>query len=183
MKTTPILLPTVSRKVALWVSALSALAIEALFMAINPPLNTPAAPLGIVSFELAGTPAKAAEILASWDAFAQRLAAFGLGLDYLFMLAYASALSLACWASGDLLKPHRFPLASLSTALILAPWVAAAFDALENTALALILIGGRMDAVWPALARFCAIIKFALLFLALVYALYGLALKFLLRQR
>jgi hypothetical protein len=60
-----------------------------IFQVLNIPLTTSAAPFGIVSHQLAWTPDKAQAILASWDTRASLFAAFGLGLDYLFMPSYA----------------------------------------------------------------------------------------------
>ncbi|MCL4529010.1 MAG: hypothetical protein M1282_06325, partial [Chloroflexi bacterium] len=48
-------------------------------------LDQPLAPNGIVSFELAGTLERVTTILSSWSTQAKLYAAFGLGLDYLFM--------------------------------------------------------------------------------------------------
>jgi hypothetical protein len=64
------------------------------------PLNTPAAPYGIISFELARTVPQAQAMLDSWDAQARLAAAFNLGLDYLFMPVYAGALTLGCLLGG-----------------------------------------------------------------------------------
>jgi len=66
----------------------------ALFQILNLPLTNSVAPLGIVSHQLAWTPAKAQAIFASWDTHARMIAAFGLGLDYLFMPSYALTVAL-----------------------------------------------------------------------------------------
>ena len=60
------------------------------------PLTTEAAPYGVVSFELAGSVENAQNIMNSWDADAELRAAFGLGLDYLFMVSYASTIAFGC---------------------------------------------------------------------------------------
>jgi hypothetical protein len=60
------------------------------------PLKTDAAPSGIVSFELAGTLPVAQGILASWDATARVYAGLNLGLDFLFIAAYATCIGLGC---------------------------------------------------------------------------------------
>src|SRR5688572_9250587 len=67
---------------------------------IGSPLVTPAAPLGIVSFELAGTAARVEEILASWPEHARGAALFLQGLDYLYLLVYPVLLSLGCLAAA-----------------------------------------------------------------------------------
>ena len=71
-----------------------------MLQAVDAPLKTPAAPQGIVSYEFAGTTTAAQRILDSWDAGAKVYAGFSLGLDYLYMPAYALTIGLACaWAA------------------------------------------------------------------------------------
>ncbi len=141
----------------------------AVFRVLNAPLVTSAAPSGIVAFELAGSAEKSAAILASWDETAGLFAAFGLGLDYLFMPCYALALSL-----GTLLAAGRH--GGWFKALgALAGWgalAAALFDAVENFILWKILPGATASP-WPELAAVCAQVKFGLILLGLVYALAG----------
>ena len=88
------------------------LVLFAVFRVLDQPLQTDAAPNGIVSFELAGNTLTARAITDSWKQLSLLLsatrqpnpdivnvayvfAAFGLGLDYLFMPIYALALGLA----------------------------------------------------------------------------------------
>ena len=67
---------------------------------IDVPLQTTAAPKGIVSYELAGSVTEAQRILDSWNPTARLYAAFSLGLDFLYMPAYAIVIGLACaWAA------------------------------------------------------------------------------------
>ncbi|RJP51217.1 MAG: hypothetical protein C4583_09085 [Anaerolineaceae bacterium] len=141
----------------------------AVFRVLDTPLRTAAAPNGIVSYELAGEIKPAAEILASWDARAQLFAAFGLGLDYLFMPAYALTLAL-----GILLAASRHPgaFAKLGAWLGWGALAAALFDAAENFSLWQFLLGD-FQALWPCLAALCATAKFGLLLLGLAYALIG----------
>ena len=65
----------------------------AVFRVLDEPLRTSAAPNGIVSFELAGTPANAEAMVSSWSQDGKFFAAFGLGIDYLFMPLYSLALA------------------------------------------------------------------------------------------
>jgi hypothetical protein len=146
------------------------------------PMITPAAPLGIVSYELAGSVTKAQEILASWNQQAQLSAAFSLGLDYVFMLAYSSAIGLACIWTADALRRRGLPLASIGAPLAWGLWLAAVFDAIENVALVVILFG-TLQTPWPEVARWCAIVKFSLIFLGLVYAFFGLVVSMVVRGR
>jgi hypothetical protein len=140
---------------------------------VSGPLVTPASPQGIISFELAGSSERAAQILASWSENTRLRAAFGLGFDYLFMLAYSTTLSLACVMAGGVLRDRALPLASLGIPLAWGQWLAALFDAIENVALTAILFNQPIDP-WPRLAQICASLKFVLIFLGLVYAFLGL---------
>lgn len=139
------------------------------FRVLDQPLRTTAAPSGIVSFELANDPAASLSILDSWDADARIAAAFGLGIDYLFMPVYALALSL-----GLLLAMNG----KTSIYYSVAAWMgwgvfaAALFDAVENYALWQVLTGGAFSP-FPQTAALCATIKFILLIAGLVTALAG----------
>jgi hypothetical protein len=136
---------------------------------LNAPLITSAAPGGIVTFELAGDIKPAAEILGSWDSRAQLFAAFGLGLDYLFMPAYALALSRGILLSAG---RHAGAFAKLGAWLGCGALIAPLFDAVENFALWQFMLGD-FQALWPRLAATCATVKFALLLAGLAYALIG----------
>ncbi len=158
-----------------------------IFRFLDQPLRTDAAPNGIVSFELAGTPQSARAVTDSWRLQSLLLssvagqpdpnivnipysyAAFGLGLDYLFMPAYALAL-----AFGTLLvtQKHTGWLNSLAVVAGYGAFVAAMFDAVENFALWQVLLG-VYESGYPALAAFCALIKFGLLIFGLAIALLG----------
>ena len=149
-----------------------------IFRVLDVPLRTPAAPNGIVSFELARTPEKAFQILASWEPIpgqgvviqkAKLFAAFGLGIDYLFMPLYALTL-----AFGTLLAAGRHGawLKFLGIVTGYGAFVAAAFDAVENYALFQILLG-KVFPPYPEVAFYCAVIKFMLLICGLAVAISG----------
>lgn len=142
--------------------------LTAVLQVIGRPLQTVAAPLGIVSFELAGTLAAAQAMIASWDATAQLHAAFSLGLDYLYMPLYAVTIALACVrvAATSLRSPQV--AAALGILLAWGLGIAALLDAVENAALWQVLHGST-TAAWPAVARLCAIAKFALVGAGLFY--------------
>jgi hypothetical protein len=162
-------LPSSTRKPLFFSFLFLTLILFAVFRALDTPLRTAAAPNGIVSFELAGNIKSAAEMLASWDTRAQLFAAFGLGLDYLFMPAYALALSF-----GILLAASRHSgwFAKLGAPLGWLALAAAVFDAVENFSLWQFTLGD-FQALWPRLAAICATIKFTFLLAGLVYALIG----------
>jgi hypothetical protein len=140
--------------------------------AVGVPLKTPAAPQGIVSYELAGTAAAAQRILDSWDDGSRVHAGFSLGLDYLYMPVYALTIGLACvWAARVLGSWKRW-LGSLGRVLAFGLGLAALLDATENFALTTMLFSAAADP-WPAVARWCATGKFALIIAGLVYVLAG----------
>ena len=162
-------IPASSRKRLFLTFLAGTIILFAVFRVLNTPLITPAAPSGIVAFELAGNVKATVDILLSWDERADLFAAFGLGLDYLFMPFYALALGF-----GTLLAAGRHA-GWLKSFGALAGWgalTAALFDAVENFALWQILLG-VLAQPWPELAAFCAKVKFGLLILGLVYALIG----------
>lgn len=144
---------------------------------IGSALNTEEAPYGIISFELAGTEIRTKAILESWDHSAQLRAAFIQGLDFLYLLIYSTAIALACLWAGETLKKAGWPPARLGIPLAWGLWMAALCDALENFALVR-LIFGSISPPWAEIAAVCAVIKFALIFLGLVYALYALVIRF-----
>lgn len=156
-----------------WAALALTLLILAVFRVIDAPLQTAAAPQGIISYELAGTVARAQAMFDSWDARVRLYAAFGLGLDYLFMVSYAVAIGLAAaWAGRQLGAQRRWPV-RVGLALGSGLALAALLDAVENFALARMLFAGAAAAPWPALAAGCATVKFALVILGLVYAAAG----------
>lgn len=157
-----------------WPLLFFTLALSILFqVVIGPPLKTPAAPLGIVSYELVGTPAGAQAILDSWNPLARAYAGFSLGIDYVYMPCYALTIGLACGWAARRLRAKSKALSILGLVFGWGVGVAALCDATENVALAKMLLGG-VAAPWPAIARWCATAKFALIIAGLLYALAGL---------
>lgn len=141
------------------------LALSVWLAAVNAPLVGPEAPYGIVSYELAGSAARAEAILASWSAEARAWAMLSLGLDYLYLLVYAAWLSLsALRLSAPLGSGWRRAGAALAWAVL----AAAPLDALENHALVQ-QIASSASPAWARLAWWCAVPKFALAWLALAY--------------
>ena len=149
------------------------LAIFGSFRFLDLPLQTSAAPSGIVSYELAGSPENARSILSSWDENARVFAAFGLGFDYLFMPAYALALSFGLLLAGSA-KPTW--LQSLTVWMGWGVLAAALFDVVENFALWKILTGS-VESSFPQIAATCATIKFILLILGKAIAIMGAFIK------
>ncbi len=160
-------IPTALRKPLFYSFFALTILIFGVFRLLDQPLRTDAAPSGIVSFELAGQIEPAQDMINSWDANARLFAAFGLGLDYLFMPAYAIALSLGLLLAINNRKNRYGAFAAWMGWGVLA---AALFDAVENYALWRELIGPVVDP-FPQIAAFCAAVKFILLIVGLVTAL------------
>ena len=169
--------PLSSRKSLFWFLFLFTLGVMVSINLVSMPLITPAAPYGIVSYELAGTPEKSQEILDSWDETAQMHAAFSLGFDYLYMVLYSTTIALACIWGAALLQNHGWSGAWLGLMLAWGQWLAAIFDGTENLALSLILFGGPA-APWPQVAQVAAIIKFGIIFFGLIFSFFSLIVRF-----
>jgi hypothetical protein len=181
-------IPSTSRKPLFFAFLAGTLILFAVFRVLDAPLRTSAAPNGIVSFELAGTPFQAQAIIDSWHEMAYLVssvegepvpgfvsrayafAAFGLGIDYLFMPMYATALAL-----GILLAAGRHGgwFATFGAWLGWGAYAAAIFDAVENYALARMLLMNQVWSPYPEVAAVSAALKFGLLALGLVFALVG----------
>ncbi|MFZ5809892.1 MAG: hypothetical protein ACOY16_11475 [Chloroflexota bacterium] len=131
-------------------------------------LITAAAPAGIFSWELTPDPLSIQRMIESWNTRTRLLAAFGLGLDYLFMLSYAVMFNTACYALGRLLTRNAPGWARLASWFAGGAWLAAGLDAVENIGLLQGLLNGP-TAAWQSVAAGCAAVKFTLLGLILLY--------------
>ena len=136
------------------------------------PLKTDAAPSGIVSFELAGTLPLAQKIIESWGAAGRVYAGLNLGLDFLFIAAYASCISLGCMLVARNLARRSAPVAAIGIVLAWALWLAALLDCIENYALINLLLGSQ-QAAFAALAQWCAVPKFLIVGLGILYVMLG----------
>jgi hypothetical protein len=154
------------------VAALLAIGLMITLQALNAPLRTDEAPSGIISYELAGDVATAEEILYSWGSEERVYAGISLGLDYLFLFTYAIAIGLACVLLADRLSVRAAFLSTLGIWLAWGMVAAGAFDFVENYGLIRMLIG-EGKAWWPVIAYWCAVIKFILVGIGLVYLVVG----------
>ena len=160
-------IPQTLRKPLFYFFFIFTLVIFGVFRPLDVPLQTSAAPSGIVSFELARTLDSSQAMINSWDENARLTAAFGLGFDYLFMPIYAVALSLGLLLAGSG-KANWYH--NLTAWLGWGAFAAALFDAVENYSLWRVLTGS-VDPMFPQIAAFCATIKFILLVAGLLTAL------------
>jgi len=154
-----------------WVG-LGALLSGAALMFVDQDLRTEACPLGIVSYELAFDPSVARAMVESWAATPRGLQSAGLslGVDYLFMLLYATGLSLLTVRVAERFGDAQARARGLGA---LAAWGflgAGLMDAVENFGLSVVYLGGGGS--WAApLAGACASVKFALLGVGGLYLL------------
>ena len=194
-------LSTSGQKRAFMVLLALTLAVMMSLNALGRPLNTEVAPLGIISFELAGELSLAQSMVESWGQTGQVYAGLNLGLDYLFLVAYSSCISLGCVlvarslsrsnsarpGSSDPGQKRGFgnPLRAISDVGVLLAWAqfgAALLDAVENYALIQVLLGSQ-QALWPVVARWCAIPKFLIVAAGLVYVGVGAVLVMVTKAR
>lgn len=135
-------------------------------------LRGPAAPLGIVSFEIAGSGAQA--LLNGWTEAQRRDAMLLQGLDYLFLVAYSTALGSAALLLGRRLRGSRPTLAALATPAAWAHTFAGVCDAVENTPMTLALRTGVADPTGAAVSLLFASATFVLLAAGIAYVLVAL---------
>ncbi|MCX7682678.1 MAG: hypothetical protein N2508_12075 [Anaerolineae bacterium] len=157
---------------ALVATAIVAIISMASLQLLDSPLKTTAAPAGIISYEFASNLDGARRILASWGPEARVYAGLSLGLDYLFMVAYACALGLGCVLVARRLGRWHQGLARLGVGLSWGQWLAALLDATENYALIRLLLGSERP-LWPALAYWCALPKFLLVGAGILFIVVG----------
>ncbi len=127
----------------------------------------------IVDLELAGSEEEAQLILDDWDAAGVRgLALLNVHLDFPFLVLYSTTIGLACVMAANVFHPYVRWWASVGVTLAWGQWLAALFDALENTAL-LKMLHGSVVQPWPQMAQWSAIPKFILVSAGALYAVVG----------
>jgi len=157
-------------RIVFWSSLMLTLASLFALAVIDEHLKNTASPLGIVSFELCAFQFNCAAIPASWSSEAKVYAAMSLGLDYLFMLAYPTAISCGLWLLAKI-NPSKLQRPMILMAYMI--WLAGLADAIENYYLFQMLLGQSIVShQWPA--TLSATAKFVCLVPALVLWLFGM---------
>jgi hypothetical protein len=163
--------PATHRREWVVVLVVAFLACVAVFTFHDRPLETEAAPNGIVDLELAGSAEKAERIRQSWaDNDALDEAGFSIGFDYVFLLVYSTGLAALCALGAAAMRRRGVGL--LATIGVLAAWGAwgaALCDAVENAAMLPLL--DRPTDSWASTAAAFATAKFVLLVIGLLFAL------------
>ncbi len=151
----------------------------ALMAFVDVPLQGEAAPWGIISFELAGSPNRALAILLEWQSkSALGHAKLSLIIDFVYLLIYGLFFSmLAVWVG------KRLDEETWSTRAAWGATVAAGFDVLENGVLLFEVARVSSPAPYAQLALAFAGAKFALLGVSVLYSLVGGAKVLLQRYR
>ena len=143
---------------------------------VSQPLATSQAPGGIISFELAKTPARSTAIMNSWDSTQKLIAAFSLGLDYLFILFYSITLSLGCVWTSIVINPQKPALALIGLIIAWLQWAAAILDGIENYSLFRILLV-ESNFPYSQLAFWCAVLKFGIIFAGIIWCVFALVIN------
>ncbi len=168
-------LPHQVQKKALIVFGITTLILLIIISIIDQPLKNIHSG-GIIAFELAGSFERSQEILDSWDYNAKLFAAFSLGIDYFFMLAYSLFLSLSIFKLSKRFINRKRWYSQLGIYLAWAQFAAAIFDAIENYFLLRLLLGSQTE-IFSSLAFYSASIKFILIVLGFLYIVLSLILR------
>lgn len=168
----------IGRKISrngLILSGIFAAVLFVLLTFLNQDLKNPVAPQGMISYELAHDVGRSLNILASWDGREKTIAAFSLGIDYFFLVAYALFFALSCYVAAGKIKKRLAGLYRAGIVLAVAQILAAILDALENYGLFRLLLGSQ-NAVFAQLAFYAATLKFSFIFMGILYILIALML-------
>jgi len=130
-------------------------------------LKTPAAPNGIVSFELAQTLSKSQVIMASWNQQATTFAGLSLGFDFLYITIYTVFFALLLFFRLDKLTDSKV-LYKTGMVLVYLIFLAGLFDVIENIAL-IKLLTGQQQAILSKTAYLVASVKFLIILLVILF--------------
>jgi hypothetical protein len=110
-----------------------------------------------------------AERMFNWNAETKQQLSTALIWDYLFIFVYVGAMGAACFIAARFLAQHNVLSFQIGILIIALQLLAGLLDVVENYALLQVL--EKISDPWPHIARWCAIPKFGLIILGLVYAL------------
>jgi hypothetical protein len=129
---------------------------------------------GIVPFEVAGSQDRADEIRAEWGDEGQDAARESLWIDFGFLAAYGTFLTLALASVRERARERGWRrLAVIGGFVVTFGALGAAFDALENICLLLTL--GDAGSVFPLMAAIFASFKFFFIAASIAYLVVGVA--------
>lgn len=139
---------------------------------LGTPLTTNEAPLGIISYEFAGSVDQATSVLDSWSGDAKNVAALSLGLDFLFIFLYAPTIAMTCVWSGGVFSDRSLFFVKLGIPLACGVLLAGLLDMVENISLIILLLDSVKNP-WPMIAAWSATLKFLFIALGLIYSTIG----------
>lgn len=166
------LITGVSPRIRVIAAVLAGIAFIGLGLAMNEAME-PAGEYSIVDFEFAGTPERATKILDAWGEDGRDGARRSIWLDYGWLVAYSVLLTLAC--GGLALAASKrgvLRLSRIGWKLAAVVPIAGVLDAVENTAMLIVLNDYARDAIGsaaPFIAAAAAGVKFAIVVAALLY--------------
>jgi hypothetical protein len=171
----------VSRRTALIVLALAAVALGVFLTAIDPATEADGNP-PIVDFEFAWDEQGAAEILDDWGEEGEDAARLSLWVDFAYLLVYGAFLTLAAMATRDFAAANGLArLASAGALAVPAAIAAPVFDAIEDVWLLIALDRSGGDLA-PLAGGIFASAKFACALFVIAYLLAGLVLRLRVRR-
>ena len=128
-----------------------------------------AAPIyNILDYEFAWTASQVETIFIAWGSEGKQQIAFGIYLDFLYIIAYGF------FIAGCLLLATRAldegKLQNIGLVLVISPFIAGILDIIENiNLLAMIYNDAFIDLGSPLIASICATIKFGIIFLDIIF--------------
>ena len=129
---------------------------------------------GIISFELARDIETAGSYLNSWGEKGKIAVSLGLGIDFLFPIAYSLLMAILIHKLNTLLWFKR-SFFIVGNVLIWAIFLAGIFDYIENIGL-INLVLGNTDQFWVSVAFYFATIKFFIILVVFLYILINFSL-------
>ena len=129
---------------------------------------------GIISFELARDIETAGSYLNSWGEKGKIAVSLGLGIDFLFPIAYSLLMAILIHKLNTLLWFKR-SFFIVGNVLIWAIFLAGIFDYIENIGL-INLVLGNTDQFWVSVAFYFATIKFFIILVVFLYILFNFSL-------
>jgi len=129
-------------------------------------------PDGMVAFELTNNIHDARIMVDMWGEKGRLVAAFSLGIDYLFLISYSVFLGLIAFIIGKRLNGRSGLLSKPGYVLSWLMILAGVYDSIENFALIRILTGCQYS-MWATTAYYFATIKFTIIFITLAYIVIG----------
>jgi hypothetical protein len=162
------------------ISSIIALSIASQLNKIGKPLTIPVtSPLGIISLEFAFTAKNVLKIVKAWsDANILSRAIYLQWLDFLFIAAYSTTLSLLCILATKLLSNFDPRWLWIGIGLTWGQLAAALLDVIENLCLFPFLYGATGNLfLLASLATVSAGLKFILIGLGVIYFLISVGIK------